>query len=88
MKIKDGFMLREVADQWVVVPLGERVVEFSGIMSLSESGALIWRHMEQNDVEEEALVSLLLTEYEIDEKIAKQDVHEFIEKIKDKQLLT
>lgn len=77
MKLKNGFMSREVAGQWVVVPLGERVVEFNGIMTLSESGALLWKALEK-DVSEEELVQAVLKEYSIDEETAKNDVHEFI----------
>jgi len=70
LKIKEGFMLREVAGQWLVVPLGERVVEFSGIMTLSESGAVLWRKMEQ-DVSSEEMIATILAEYNVDEETAK-----------------
>ncbi len=86
MKIRDGFMLREVAGQWVVVPLGERVVEFNGIMTLSESGALLWKVLEK-DVLEEELVQAVLKEYSIDAETAKKDVQEFIGTIRKKDLL-
>lgn len=86
MKLKNGFMSREVAGQWVVVPLGERVVEFNGIMTLSESGALLWRALEK-DVSEEELVQSVLNEYNIDEKTAKIDVQEFILTLREKGLI-
>ena len=86
MKIKDRFMLREVAGQWVVVPLGERVVEFNGIMTLSESGALLWKLLEK-DVLEEELLQAVLNEYSIDEETARTDIREFIITIKEKDLL-
>ena len=86
LKIKDGFMLREVAEQWVVIPLGERVVEFNGIMSLSESGALLWKEM-GNDVREEDLVRVLLKEYIVDEEIVKADILEFITALREKDLI-
>lgn len=86
MKIKDGFMLREVAEQWVVIPLGERVVEFNGIMSLSESGALLWKEM-GNYVREEDLVRVLLKEYIVDEEIVKADILEFITALREKDLI-
>lgn len=86
MKIRDGFMLRNVAGQWVVVPLGERVVEFNGIMTLSESGALLWKLM-ANDVLEEELVRTVLEEYIIDEVTAKADVLEFITAIRERGLI-
>jgi len=86
LKIKEGFMLREVAGQWLVVPLGERVVEFSGIMTLSESGAVLWRKMEQ-DVSSEEMIATILAEYNVDEETAKTDVLEFIDKLREKSLI-
>ncbi|MCG1024355.1 MULTISPECIES: PqqD family protein [unclassified Dehalobacter] len=86
MKIKDGFMLREVAGQWVVVPLGERVVEFNGIMTLSESGALLWKVLE-NEVAEEELTEAIIKEYDIDRETAEADVREFVNVLKEKSLI-
>jgi hypothetical protein len=78
MQIKNGFMLREIAGQSVVVPIGSRVVEFNGIMTLSESGALLWKKLEQNTSVDE-MVELLLREYDIDKNTAQKDVEEFVE---------
>ncbi|KGK91424.1 pyrroloquinoline quinone biosynthesis protein [Desulfosporosinus sp. HMP52] len=86
MKLKNGFLCREVAGQWVVVPLGERVVEFNGIMTLSESGALLWRNMD-SEVDEEDLVKLVLSEYIIDEDTAREDVREFVVSLKENGLI-
>ena len=86
MKIKDGFMLRQVAGEWVVVPLGERVVEFNGIMTLSESGALLWQELEK-DVSQEELVQAIIREYEIDGEVARFDIREFIAKLEETKLI-
>lgn len=86
MRIKDGFMLREVAEQWVVIPLGERVIEFNGIMTLSESGAMLWKEMEKHVLVED-LVRALLREYEVDEEIAKSDIAEYVTCLKEKSLI-
>lgn len=86
MRVKDGFMLREVAGHWVAIPLAERVVEFNGIISLSESGAMIWKMMEQ-DVTEDQVVSALKAEYDADEDTIRSDVREFIELMKGKDLV-
>lgn len=85
MKIKSGFMLREIAGQWVIVPLGARVVEFNGIMTLSESGALLWKRLEQGASEDE-LVSAIRAEYDVDEELARRDVSRFTQKIINKNL--
>lgn len=86
MKVKDGFMLRQVAGEWVVVPLGERVVEFNGIMTLSESGALLWQELEM-DVSEEELVQAILNKYEINEEVARIDIREFIANLEKTKLI-
>jgi len=85
MKVKGGFMLREIAKQWVVIPLGSRVVEFNGIMTLSESGAILWRLLEKDTTEDE-LVAALLAEYEVDEETARNDVRLFLDIMLDKNL--
>lgn len=86
MKIKSGFMLREIAGQWVIVPLGARVVEFNAIMTLSESGALLWRLLEKGS-DEDGMLAALLAEYDVDEATARKDVRLFIESIKEKGLI-
>ena len=86
MKIKDNFMLREVAGYYVVVPVGEGALDFNGVINLNESGAFLWKTMEK-DVTEADMVSALLGEYEVDEERAKADVSAFIAKMKGANLI-
>lgn len=85
MKVKSGFMLREIAGQWVIVPLGSRTVEFNAIMTLSESGAVLWHLLEKGAGEDE-MVEALLEEYDVDEDTARKDIRLFIESIRAKGL--
>ena len=85
MKIKSGFMLREIAGQWVVVPIGARVVEFNNIMTLAESGAILWKLLEKGTNEEE-MASALMSEYKVDRELVTRDIRNFIESIKAKGL--
>lgn len=86
MKIKSGFMLREIAGQSVVVPLGSRVVEFNGIMTLSESGALLWRELEKGASIDE-MVDVILSEYDIDRETARNDVEQFVQSMLDTSII-
>jgi len=86
MQVKNGFMLREIAGQPVVVPLGARVVEFNGIMTLSESGAVLWRRLEK-DASVEDMVQALLALYDVDRETALQDVEAFVESMKSNRLM-
>ena len=38
MKIKEGFMLRNVADNYIVVPVGKASLEFKGLINLNGVG--------------------------------------------------
>lgn len=86
MKIKSDFMLREVAGYYVVVPVGSGALDFNGVINLNESGATLWKAME-NDTTEEGLVDALMAEYEVDADTAKADVEEFVKKMKDVKLI-
>lgn len=86
MKIVDGFVLKNIADTYVVVPLGTNTVSFRSIISLNESGAFLWAQLE-NEMTEEELLSAMLNEYDIDEETAKADIKDFIKKLNDAGLL-
>ena len=42
MKIKEGFILREVAGNYIVVAVGSAVKQFNGVITLNETGAFLW----------------------------------------------
>lgn len=86
MRIKEGFLLREIAGSWVVVPMGQRVVEFNGLLSLNESGALLWRKLEQVGNTQE-LVDTIREEYDVDEATARSDIQDFISFMHQKGLI-
>ena len=77
MKLKEGFVLRQVADNWVVLPVGQASVNFNGMLSLNESGALLWRALEQGG-DRDALADALLAEYEVEREEALADVEAFL----------
>ena len=77
MKIKEGFVLRQVADNWIVLPVGQASVNFNGMMSLNESGALLWQALEKGG-DRIALAEALLAEYEVEREEALADVDAFL----------
>lgn len=86
MKIKDGFVLKELAGSFMVVPLGSQVINFSSIIKLSESGAFLWRLLSEDKTVDD-LTCAMLSEYEVDEERAKADIEKFIKKLEDADLL-
>ena len=59
MKLKEEFVLRQVADVWVVLPVGKTSVDFNGMLTLNESGALLWNTLEQGGDREKLADALL-----------------------------
>lgn len=86
MKIKEDFLLRKISDSYVVVPVGDAVVDFSGLINLNESGAMLFELL-QKGAKEQDLVDALLKEYDVTEDIARADVMKFIQKAKDADVL-
>lgn len=86
MKIKDGFILREVAGSFIVVAVGDRAKEFNGIINLNETGAFLWEKLSKG-ADEKQLLDALLSEYEVDENTAEADVKNFVSKLEEAGLL-
>ncbi len=82
MKIKDGFLLREVAGNYIVVATGPRTKEFSGIIKLNETGSFLWKNMTEN-TDETSLVQVLTDEYDVEKESAEKDVKNFVKMLLD-----
>lgn len=78
MKIKDGFVVRKIANQYMAVPVGARAKELHGMIGLNETAAFLWELLKEETTEEE-LASRLYEEYEISEDGALESVHRFCE---------
>ncbi|MDY4544433.1 MAG: PqqD family protein [Bacilli bacterium] len=83
MKIKDGFVVREILDSYMAVPVGERTREVHGVIALNETGAFLWRMLEQ-DTSEDKLIASMVRKYEITEEIAKDDIKEYLSFLREK----
>ena len=80
MKIKEGFMLRQVAGQHIVMPLGQKALDFNCAITLNESGAFLWSVLEKGVADKNELLSKLLEEYDVEENVALQDIDAFLKK--------
>lgn len=75
-KIQD-FILREVADEYILIPTGSTTETFNGIIPLTESAAYIYEHIEEAD-SFETLINMITSEYDIDKQTASNDAYMFI----------
>ena len=72
------FVLREIAGDYVIIPIGRTVLSFNGLITVNEIGAFLWNLL-QEDVTKEELVAKVLDEYEVDEETAREDIQEFLD---------
>ena len=79
MKIKDGFILRSVAGQTVVLPTGDEL-DLNLMITLNETGTFLWERL-QTETDEETLTAALLAEYDVDENTARNAVKAFAAKL-------
>ena len=82
MKLKEDLILREMAGMWVVVAVGAASVDFGGMLTLNESGMLLWKALEQG-ADRAALTKTLTDEYEVDAQTAAADVEKFLTTIRE-----
>ena len=79
MHIKDGFLLRETAGKFIVLPLGGEL-DLGSLITLNETGAFLWRILEDGASREE-LLEALLAEYDVDKERAEKDLDALLDKM-------
>lgn len=85
MKLKDGFILRTVAGETVVLPAGG-VTDFDMMITLNDTGKFLWERLVVG-AEETELVDALLAEYDVTEEMAAQSVAAFVARLKELDFL-
>lgn len=85
MKLKDGFILRTVAGETVVLP-ASGVTDFDMMITLNETGKFLWERLAVG-TEEADLVKDLLAEYDVSEELATQSVAAFVARLKELDFL-
>lgn len=81
MKIKEGFVLRKMGGQAVVVSVGAASLVFNGMIKLNETGEFLWQLMSE-DVNQEQMIQAMLEKYDVSKEVAERDVNSFIETLK------
>lgn len=86
MKLKEGFMLRQVAGQYMAVPLAERSTELHGMLTMNETGAFLWEQLSQEQTVD-SLVAALVDNYDVTIEVARQATQDFIAQLEREQVL-
>jgi hypothetical protein len=86
MKIKPGFIIKTIGLRYMVLPIDAQALHFNGIMTLNKSGKRLFEALETEQTLE-SLTQLLMDHYEVSFEDARKDVIQFVETLKDKDLL-
>lgn len=86
MIVSNDFILRQVADEYLLIPVGEAALRISGMISLTESGYLLYQQL-QSGCDRDRLIRVLLETYEVDAAEATADVDAFLDKMRKLRIL-
>ncbi len=78
IQMKKGFVLRKIGPQYMAVPFGAMTSQVKGMITLTESGYLLWQAIEKGTDNLEGLADVLMDTYEVERKVALQDAAEFV----------
>ena len=82
MKAREGFILRNLAGNYLLMPKGERIKSYDSVVLMNELSAFVWEKM-QNPVTQSDLLEAVLNEYDVDEKTAREDLNGLLAKLKE-----
>lgn len=86
MKASNQFILRTIADEHLLIPVGESAISVKGLIALSESGLLLYKKL-MDGCSREDLIAVLTAEYEVSEEEAAQDTDAFLNQMRQLNML-
>lgn len=86
MKVKDGLILKEIAGNYIIVPVSGELVDLNAMINVNETGAFLFKALE-NETTVESLSDALTKEYDVDLETAKSDTKDFLEILRKNSML-
>lgn len=86
MKLKSTIILRKIAGETILVPVGEDAVRVNGLITVNEVGALICEQLKEERTVE-ALVAAVTAQFDVDAQTARADITSFIHTLEENDLL-
>ena len=81
MKAKSGFVLRNIVDEYILMPTGDNISKFKGTVLLNEVSAFVWEQLE-TPISKEDLLNAVLSEFEVERAVAAADLDALLEKLR------
>lgn len=86
MRMKGKLVMRQIGKIWAVLPMGQMTLDLNGMLTLNETGALLWKTLEQGG-DRDAMTKALTAEYNVSTERAQADVERFLGKLADAGVL-
>ena len=86
MKLQGEFVVRQVLDNAVAIPVGKTALQFNGMLMLHDVSKVIWECLEQSTTLD-AIVTAVTGVFTVTDQEARTDILEFCEKLRSLQLL-
>lgn len=81
MRFNGNFILKKLGEENIVVPIGQEAVNLNAVLSLNETGVIIYEALQKGSIVSE-VASILIKEYDVTQKKAMEDIEKFIEQLK------
>lgn len=86
MKLGGEFVVRQVMNDTVAIPVGQTALQFNGMILLNNVSKVIWSCLEQG-TDLAGILRAVTDQFEVSEEEAKADILEFLDKLRQMQLL-
>ena len=86
MKLKGEFVLREVAGEIIVIPVGKTALNFNGMICINAVSAEIWKGLQEEKTKAEILENIL-QEFDVSRQEAMADLDVFLHQLRENNLL-
>ena len=81
VKAKSGFILKNVVNEYILMPVGDNIENFNGVVLLNDVSAYVWEKL-QEPVSFEELVNAVIEEFDVEPDTARNDLDELLIKLK------
>ena len=86
MKANNGFVMRCVVDEYMLMPTNDNINRFDGSVVLNEVSAFVWEQLQQ-ETTPDAILNALLNEFDVPEAVAKKDLEALLNRFREYGLI-
>ena len=86
IRLDKGFVLRQIGDDYIIVPVGKAAISFNGMITVNETGAFLWERLIKGTNKEE-LIHDMFEVYDVSREEAEKDIGEFLNVLYENEIL-